>query len=927
MRGFRPPLDSSFRFRFRFRQRPGPGLLTAFLACGLMSGISVRAEVVINEVVSSNGGSWKDETGATPDWIELRNTGTAAVALEGYGLSDRVDAPFKWVFPKRTLAAGAYLVVAASGEDRKTGTVFHTNFSLSRQGETVVLTPPAGSSAAATADSAPAVLLRRDMSLGRSPSDGSWRFFPKPTPGAANAGESFAEVLNEGPGFSAGSGFYDQPLSLNVSPPVPVGGQAAPEVRYTLDGSEPSKTSPLWNGPLSLGSRQGTADVLALIQGTSTVNQHTDGWKPPRGEGRKAWVVRARAFRDGALPSPVVSRTFFVGPDAKRTDGLAVISLMSAPDGLFNYQTGIYMLGKIFDDYVKAHPGEPLTGHTPANYTQRGAAWRRECAVDFFEPGAAASAWSAPAWLDIKGQSSRSFRQKTFGLDFTSTEPPENAVGYELFPGRRKMGDGSPLTVFQHLRLRNFGNDWAYASMRDGFCQQMAGGLGLDTSAWRPVSVFLDGEYWGILEMREEEDPVYFAAHYGVDPDEVAILNGDGSVEEGTAADTQAFVALRTYAETHDLSKPENLAWIEARMDWRNFLKYQAAEIYFGNADWPHNNVRLWRARRTLTAAEQAAALPGQDGRWRWLMFDLDLAVAHPWAGGYSENTLSYAISPTGRPGLNSPQSTSLLRALLKNPEVKAAFATQTADLLNSHFKASRATAMADTFKATLEPAMAEHQKRWQTLPDVTAWANQVKTVRTWASQREIYVRQDFTSTLSLGGYASLTVDRLPAGGSGGEVRVNSLTLNASLPGATAAVYPWTGTYFRQVPVTLTPLPAPGMEFEKWLTPAGDSAVPVLSLLLTGTTKITAQFRPAAPRWEQVRPGSGGGVSVVMSGQPGAVYQLQFSRNLVDWSDRETFLTNAAGRWEGLLPQPGESGSGVGGGGSSAGFYRARLKP
>lgn len=894
-------------------------LALVFLVVALLAGgrDTAGAQVVINEVVSSNGGSWKDETGATPDWIELRNTGAAAVALEGYGLSDRVDAPFKWVFPKKTLAAGGYLVVAASGEDRRTGTVFHTNFSLSRQGETVILTPPAGSGGAVVADSAPAVLLRRDMSLGRSPADGGWRFFPKPTPGAANAGESYAEVLNEGPVFSMASGFYEATQSLTVFPPTVPEGQAAPEVRYTLDGSEPSKISPLWAGPLSLASRQGTADVLALIQGTSTVNQHTDGWKPPRGEGRKAWVVRARAFREGAMPSPVVSRTFFVGTDARRADGLAVISLMSAPDGLFNYQTGIYMLGKIFDDYVKAHPGEPLTGHTPANYTQRGAAWRRECAVEFFEPGAVQAAWSAPAWLDIKGQSSRSFRQKTFGLDFTSTEPPENAVGYELFPGRRKMGDGSPLTVFQHLRLRNFGNDWAYASMRDGYCQQLAGGLGLDTAAWRPVSVFLDGEYWGILEIREEEDPAYFAAHYGVDTDEVVILNGDGSIEEGRTSDTQDFVALRTYAETHDLSQPQHLAWVEARMDWRNFLRYQAAEIYFGNADWPHNNVRLWRARRNLTPAEQAAALPGQDGRWRWLMFDLDLAVAHPWAGAYSENTLSYAISETGRPGVNAPWSTSLLRALLKNPAVKAAFATDAADLLNSHFKISRATAMADAMKATLEPAMAEHQRRWQTLPDVTAWATQVKTIRTWASQREVYVRQAFTSTLSLGGYASLTVDRLPAGGGGGEVKVNSLTLNASLPGVTAAVYPWTGTYFRQIPLVLMPLPAPGMEFEKWITPSGDNASPSLSLLLTGTTKITAQFRPAAPRWETVRPGPGGGLLVVMSGQSASVYLLQFSTDLTAWQDGSTFTTDAAGRWEGQLPPP------VGG----AGYYRARLVP
>lgn len=891
-----------------WRRTAAPWVVAAGGLLAALSTGNAGAALLINEVVSSNGGSYRDETGATPDWIELRNTGPDAVALEGYGLSDAVNSPFKWTFPRRSLAAGGYLVVCASGQDRRAGSLPHTNFSLSRQGETVTLTAPGGE----TVDTVPAVELRRDMSLGRSSPDGAWRFFPAPTPGRVNAGASFAGVVKEGPAFSVAGGFFDGPVSLTLTSP-----DAQAVVRYTLDGSEPVETSPQWTAPLVLASRQGEPDVLPLIQGTATVNEHTDGWKAPKEPGRKAWAVRARAFREDMVPSPVVSHTYCIGPEAKRTDGLAVISLMSDRAGLFDYRTGIYMLGKVFDDYVAAHPGERLTGHTPANYTQRGAAWKRECSVEFFEPGATGRAWAAPAWLDIKGQSSRSFRQKSFGLDFQSTEPPEGAVGYDLFPGLVKMGDGTPLRVFQHLRLRNFGNDWAYAAMRDGFCQRLVAGLGLDTTAWRPVSVYLNGEYWGMLEMREEQDTAYFAAHYGVDPDDVVILNGDGSAEEGRASDTQDFVALRTYAETHDLSLPEHLAWVEARMDLRNFLRWQAAEIYLGNADWPQNNVRLWRMRRTGGPVDPATVPHGHDGRWRWMLFDLDLAAAHPWAGGHSENTLSFALSETGRSGIRNPQATSLLRALLKNPAVKAAFATEAADLLNSHGKASRATAMADAVKAQLEPGMAEHIKRWRSQTDPAAWSSQVRTVRTWASQRELYVRQHFTATLGLGGYAPLTVDRSPAGG--GEVQVNRLKINGALPGVTAAVYPWTGTYFRQVPVTLTALPGAGMEFEKWITPSGESSSPSLSLLPAGPTAVTARFRPMTPRWERVERLADGSVPVVMAGLPGTVYRLQFSTDLTHWTGVDTFTTDAAGRWTHILPPPRT--------GQPAGYYRAVHTP
>ena len=878
------------------------------MGCVLLAAGGVRAEVRINELVSSNGGSWHDETGATPDWIELHNPGPGAVALGGYGLSDDPASPFKWVFPARTLAAGGYLVVGASGENRRTGAVLHVGFSLGRNGETVTLTAPGGT----LADLAPPVELRRDMSYGRPPADGSWRYFPKPTPGAANTGAAYLEVLNQAPAFSAAGGFTSTAVTLTLTAPEP-----GTVVRYTLDGSEPRADSPVYTAPLTLTSRAGEANGLSLIEGTATTNQHTDGWKPPVGEVRKARLVRAGAFKEGAVPSPVMSHTYFIGAEARRTDGLAVMSLMTAPEGLFDYNTGIYMLGKVFDDYVAAHPGEALTGHTPANYTQRGEAWQRECSVEFFEADGT-RAWASPAWLDIKGQSSRSFRQKSFGLDFRSETPPERAVGYPIFPGLMKTGSGEPLAVFQHLRLRNCGNDWAYATMRDGFSHQLAGGLGLDLMAWRPVAVYLDGEYWGVLELREQQDPVYFAAHYGVEADEVAILNGDGSIEEGVASDSQAYLNLRTYAETHDLAQPAHLAYVEARMDVENFLRYQITEIFLGNADWPHNNTRMWRVRRPDNYAERDAVPKGHDGRWRWMLFDLDLAVAHPWAGGYGENTLAYALSGTGRPGTNAPWATSLLRALVKNPDVKAGFASMAADLLNSQYKAAWAVALVDTMQAKLEPGIAEHIGRWQSHGNSVAnWVSQVRAVRTWASQRELNVRQHFSSSLALGGYAPLTVDRTPAGG--GEVQVNRLRINASLPGVATPVYPWRGTYFRQVPVTLSAFPAPGMEFEKWVWPAGESTSPVLSLTLAAATTVTALFRVPPPRWESAVRRANGGMGVVMTGQPGAAYRLQFSTDLTHWENGAIFNADASGRWVGELPPPLA--------GQPVGYYRAASLP
>src|SRR5687768_14811054 len=71
--------------------------------------LSVRGQVRVNEVMSSNGDTLQDENGDSPDWVELFNAGSEAVNLEGFGLSDNASRPFKWIFGSTTIPAGGYL--------------------------------------------------------------------------------------------------------------------------------------------------------------------------------------------------------------------------------------------------------------------------------------------------------------------------------------------------------------------------------------------------------------------------------------------------------------------------------------------------------------------------------------------------------------------------------------------------------------------------------------------------------------------------------------------------------------------------------------------------------------------------------------------------------------------------------------------------
>lgn len=857
--------------------------LFAVLWLAIVLGWVVRAQpLVINELVTSNGRGLEDEDGDRPDWIELYNPGVAAINLSGYGLSDDPRAPFKWRFPLRVLPARGFLLVFASGKNRTNGVQLHANFRLSASGESVRLTRGDGH----VNDAVTVPALPQDIAYGRQPDGGAeWYFLASPTPGAANRSAAGNAALLS-PTFSVGAGFYPAEFQLELHAPDP-----GVEIHYTLDGAEPTAVSPHYRQPLLLTDRSALPNGISMITGTSTNNQHTDGWKPPRGLVRKATVVRAAAFRAGALASRSSSSTYFIG--VTNQTGLPVISLALAPDELFDFNRGIYMLGQVFVDWRRAHPTEPLTGHTPANYTQRGVDWERSASMEFFAPDGQ-RAFSRDIRLDIQGQSSRSFRQKSWGI-----KTDGGALQYEIFPGLRRHGDGTPLQEFKHLRLRNSGNDWAYTLFRDALCHRMAEGMTVDTQAYRPAIVFLDGEYWGVHNIREQHDADYFLSHYGVPKADLVACLADGSLVEGPAGANQAFIQMRDYAGSHDLANAENYAVIARQMDIRNFILYQAACIYFGNADWPHNNLEVWR---DAAGPMDGGAVQPRDGRWRWVLFDCDIAYGHPWSGGINDATLAAALSPQGRPevGMDLGWSTVLFRSLLKNPEFRREFINTSADLMNSWFRESRAAPMVESLRAKLAPAMTEHLDRWQTQATTAAWSNQVKVLSNFANQRPVVLRQQYVTQFHLAGYAPLTVD--VSSEAAGQIRVHRLWINADLPGTAGQAYPWRGWYFRGVPVEVEARPEVGWEFARWewTTDAGERHVdtPVVSVLPEEISQLKAIFVPARPRLEVRQAGNGNRWVVTIRGTAREIYEVQVSRDLRDWSGVGSVTLDGQGQGE-----------------------------
>lgn len=155
----------------------------------------VSQQVSINEIMTSNAFTIADEDGDYEDWIEIYNYGDEAVNLLNYGLSDDYSNPYRWVFPDTTLLPGEFLLIWASGKDRKqAGMPLHTNFSISSSGEEVLLTHPNGE----LVDEHPPVSIPTDISFGRQPDGtGPWFYFQQPTPEESNTTQPYEAPVTQ----------------------------------------------------------------------------------------------------------------------------------------------------------------------------------------------------------------------------------------------------------------------------------------------------------------------------------------------------------------------------------------------------------------------------------------------------------------------------------------------------------------------------------------------------------------------------------------------------------------------------------------------------------------------------------------------------------------------------------------------------------
>lgn len=618
----------------------------------------------------------------------------------------------------------------------------HTNFNLNSTGQTITLTDASGS----IKDRHVIGEMALNNTYGRR-SDGTnnWYYFDTPTPDTTNNISAYYTGYAKKPAFTLPAGFYAGSKTLSLT-------AGSGTIRYTLNGKDPDQSSPLYTTPI-------------------TINSTT--------------AVRARAYSTNPLelPSEIITNTYFINENIT----LPVVSLVSDPYNLFDHNYGIYVYGPGADTFNMPFPG--------SNFWK---GWERPANIEYFDQKGKLG-FETPSGIAIQGNYSKAWPQRGFAVR-TKENYKGETIDYPLFPSKPHI------TQYKSFNIRNAGSDWNTCHMRDRFNQKNAQkSTNLDIMDGRPCVLFINGDYWGVYELREKQDKDYIENNSGIPADKIDFLQFDGSIIEGS---NTAFLSMANFIGDTAISMnvPANYNKAKDMLDIENFCDYMITETYIMNVDWLGsytNNIKFWRPNNP-------------PGKWRYVLWDTDLSLGfgQPLGlGSVATNFLNTAINPT----TPNPHS-SMLKGLLKNVEFKNYFVDRYADLMNTIFLPSEMRKNAFAMRDEMLPEMARHFTKWQAsaLPgiweqfigrstNVASWNKQIDTMLLFTDSRIQHARDSIQKQFALIKQVDVTLDVFPQGA--GTIKISTIT-----PGT----LPWTGVYFDGVPVTITAKANPGFEFRYW---------------------------------------------------------------------------------------------------------------
>ncbi|MFN5418239.1 MAG: lamin tail domain-containing protein [Flavobacteriia bacterium] len=881
-----------------------------------------NAQVVINEASNANGSTIVNPDGSTSDWIEIYNSSTQAINLQGYGLSDKKSEPLKWIFPSAILSSNGFVTLLASGfipsqsqQINHYETAVYPNFSWKYIIPDAV-TPINWMNPSFDASS----WTNANLGIGYGDGDdltdlgsGITSVFTRidftlaDTSKIVNAildldfDDGFVAYLNgieiARSGLAGYPPIWDE-LSSDHEAQIYQGGNP---MRYNIDPI--TLKSAMLNGnnvlAIEVHNTSTTSSDLSLIPfltfGFEDAAIYFDGtlhqWFDVqvgslfqtnftiKTEGEAIYLSNPNGIIIDSMFVPDLEANTSFGkfndgtnnlvyfetptPNASNNASLAYSAYEKEPTILFS---GGFYINQITIDVnnnsvnggvlrytlsgqtpdinspifsgplnlsvnaafkVRCFPtvpnvlpsvtatetyvfmedfSIPVLSITTDDVNLYGAEgifdnyntdWKKPCFVEYFDKdGIKILDTKASIKPDGGAGGSRSNPQHSVTIEPSNSVFGEGKpIKYPLIPAK------SHINEYYSFYLRNGSNLWNQYPQKDATIMRIMAESNAGSQAYSPVVVYLNGEYFGVYELREKTKEEYFQSNYGNDPDSLDLLSvsyfyGAGILRVSEGSDT-GFYNMRDFVTTYNPLAPDYFNKSHEKIDLYNFADYIAAENWFGNYDWIYNNMKVFRTR---TAGN----------RWRFNLQDMEIGLGI-WSD-YNSDLFDYFRTQN----LPNPYS-EIYTGLMQNTQFHDYFINRYADLMNTTFQEDYYKPIIKEMYDELLPEMPRQFERWT--GDVTGgmqtYAANLDVLMYQYALRNASVRNQMINEFSLEQQVSVTLNVQPEGA--GYIKISTIV---------PRTLPWTGVYFDGVPVEITAVPNPGYSFVSWQAnteiPAGE---------------------------------------------------------------------------------------------------------
>ncbi len=396
---------------------------------------------------------------------------------------------------------------------------------------------------------------------------------------------------------------------------------------------------------------------------------------------------------------------------------------------------------------------------------------------------------------------------------------------------------------FQRLILRAAGDDnypaanhpqnKGSAHIRDAYVHDIAerGNLRVDVRRSEKCIIYLNGDYWGVYDLRERPDDHDFTDfYYNQGKYDIQFIKTWGSTwaEYGDQQALDDWEVLYDFIQDNDMADANNFKQVAEQYDYESLVDYVIINSFSVCSDWLNWNTGWWRGFNP----------DGEHKKWGYILWDNDATFAHYINYTGIPDTSPYAApcNPEGLAGWQDPEGhIQVLNKLRDNPVFDQYYITRQADLWNTVFNCENMLNYLDSIIAKIQPEMEQHADRWD--GDYAAWQQNANKLRNFISIRCQEFGEGLLDCYDLNGSHATVLLVDPPGA--GIIKANTLTYSD---------FPASTTYFGGVDLKLTAIAAPNSfyEFEEWTATNhsfDDPASPITKLDMTTADTIIAHFK------------------------------------------------------------------------------------